>query len=846
MELKEYQASALQDFARWRKALEKACRESEEQIADLQGRNIPEEAREAIHNYPKVAWNNLKQKGGVAKNAGKYVSRTDTAGRPIPHVCFKVPTGGGKTLLAAASLGRLHRPTGLTLWIVPSRAIYEQTRAALRNREHPCRHQLEMASGGRVKLLEKDDRFTRADAANYLCVMLLMLPAANRQKGKEFLRMFRDSERYPTLFPDGDDVFGEERLLQDYPDLERASENGPIKHSLFNVFKMLRPVVVLDETHKAYGIKRKGANEEFVRSINRLDPRMVIELSATPNRGISNLLVDITGIALKNEEMIKIPVEVTSFTNADWHHTLAQAHEELERLHNESQSLQRKEGRYIRPIAVVRVERTGKDQRDGRRIHAEDVREYLVQNLGAATEAVKVKSSSLDELADIDLLSEFSPVRWVITKSALMEGWDCPFAYILVMLDNTSAQRAITQLVDRVMRQPHAFRTGRKLLDQCYVYCWNTQVSQAVEQVKNGLELEGLTGLNGEVFEAGAKIRRVTIKRRDAFKKESIFLPLVLHKKGKKDWVELDYQRHILPEVDWDAIDVSISAGRGESAVRQSASVDVGEDLPIIYDERELFIDKTVRLLWFVRCLSDIVPNPWQSTRIVSLMVEKLQNSREGDDNIYDQRSHLSFLLRERVSKNVETQAEQVFRRKLQKGDIRFDLEAGQPNFRMVESYEVPATNNNGLLSRKNGQPVQISLFEPIYAQHFDTDLERKFARYLDEQKALCWWYRVAVRQRGEYYLRGWKQERIWPDFVAMGGEVDGKPHVLVFEIKGEHLRGNSDTCYKQQVLETLQDTFNEKAVAGGAMTVRKGLAKGTFQLVFNEQEFSKVLADLP
>ena len=33
-----------------------------------------------------------------------------------------------------------------------------------------------------------------------------------------------------------------------------------------------------------------------MRSVNRLDPSMVIELSATPNRGISNLLVDITGV----------------------------------------------------------------------------------------------------------------------------------------------------------------------------------------------------------------------------------------------------------------------------------------------------------------------------------------------------------------------------------------------------------------------------------------------------------------------------------------------------------------------------------------------------------------------
>ena len=165
-------------------------------------------------------------------------------------MCLKIPTGGGKTLLATAALERLHRQTGLVLWIIPTRAIYQQTIRALRNREHPYRETLDRASGGRVRLLEKDDKFTAADIANYMCIMLLMLPAANRQKGKEFLRMFRDSGKYPTLFPDSDDLFGDAKLLKEHLDVERASENGPAKHSLFNVFKMLRPVVVLDEAHK--------------------------------------------------------------------------------------------------------------------------------------------------------------------------------------------------------------------------------------------------------------------------------------------------------------------------------------------------------------------------------------------------------------------------------------------------------------------------------------------------------------------------------------------------------------------------------------------------------------------
>ena len=75
----------------------------------------------------------------VALTAGEYVDRTDEANRPIPHICFKVPMGGGKTLLAAAALERLPWQRGLVLWVVPSKAIYDQTKAALWDKQHPYR-----------------------------------------------------------------------------------------------------------------------------------------------------------------------------------------------------------------------------------------------------------------------------------------------------------------------------------------------------------------------------------------------------------------------------------------------------------------------------------------------------------------------------------------------------------------------------------------------------------------------------------------------------------------------------------------------------------------------------------
>ena len=850
MELKVYQRNALDAFSRWLETLEKTQHESEVVIATLPQTSFNSSIIDALCNYPKTTWQNLRENGGVAATAGEYVDRTDEANRPIPHFCFKVPTGGGKTLLAAAALERAPQQRGLVLWIVPSKAIYAQTKAALWDKDHPYRIMLNRASAGRVKMLEKEDTFNSDDTANYLCVMLLMLPAANRQRGRDFLRMFRDTGRYPSFFPDSDNVFGDRLLLNKYPDLEchPETEGGHVKHSLFNVFKILRPIVVLDEAHKAYGASRREANEEFARSINRLDPRMVIELSATPNHGISNLLVDISGLDLKKEEMIKLPVQVTAFPNAEWQLTLGQAADELDRLDAEARSLESNTGRYIRPIAVVRVERTGKDQRDAGRIHAEDVREYLTQNLRVPSDAVRVKSAENDELGQEDLLSEFSKVRWIITKSALMEGWDCPFAYLLVMLDNTQAQRAITQLVGRVMRQPHAQLTGRELLDQCYVYCNNTEVGAVVEQVRNGLESEGLTGLGDEVMgvpgtrQQDSEMDVVIAERREQFQDEVIYLPMVLHKNGD-DWIQLNYQVHILPNIDWQTIEPpDPNASAPQTVRRESATVDVDSTRPVFHAEQEPDVEKKVTISDFAHRLSDIVPNLWQAARIAQEMRERLIADGEDEADIYDRRSYLAHVLREHVKNEVEKQSERVFRRKLECDEIRFDLETQEPNYLMVDSYKIQVRSDNDTPLLRNYEPVQLSLFEPVFEHQFDSDLERNFAYYLDEERALRWWHRVAARQRGAYYVQGWKRGRIYPDFVAMTKEVAGETRVLICDTKGEHLGGNLDTEYKRKVLETLEGAFN----AAGRMVVRDGSRwGGIFQLVFEREKFLEISARL-
>lgn len=67
-----------------------------------------------------------------------YHARRNGLGEPLPSFCLKIPTGGGKTLLATKAIDLINTQfrksnRGLVLWIVPTTQIYNQTLAALKD-----------------------------------------------------------------------------------------------------------------------------------------------------------------------------------------------------------------------------------------------------------------------------------------------------------------------------------------------------------------------------------------------------------------------------------------------------------------------------------------------------------------------------------------------------------------------------------------------------------------------------------------------------------------------------------------------------------------------------------------
>lgn len=788
MELKEYQKKALEQVKRYL-----------ESLAEFKAKNDKalEIDPDLSMDFPLKAWEKVV---GTA-----YHSIKNGLGNCLPNFYLKIPTGGGKTVLACHSIDLINRTylkkqTGIILWVVPTTQIYRQTLASLRDREHPYRQVLDIASGGRTVILEKMERFTPLDVTENLVVMMLMLPSASRQN-KETLKVFRDSGNFAEFFPPEDEVKGQEELLEKFSNLDYFGGDNNLygkiaKTSLGNTLRILRPVIIIDEGHKAY-------TEIAQQTIRGFNPSIILELSATPPVN-GNILVNISGQALNREDMIKLDLHITNKASLEWEDTMRSALDKRQFLERKAKEYEANTGEHIRPICLIQVERTGKDQRGTRYIHAEDVKEYLIKNCGISEAEIAIKSSEKDDIEGIDLFSRDCQIRYIITKQALQEGWDCSFAYILTILTNPSSQVSITQLVGRILRQPKARKTKVKELDESYVFCFRQKASLILDNIRKGFEAEGLGDLASRVLiddgggEGGEATQEKVIGYRERFKKYEgkIYLPKFVIQENKT-WRDLNYEMDILSRIDWSKINIkplaelSLSKGRtDELEFIIGLSEDKKELLKekgVLHKEGGLELDYT----FMARQILDIVPNPWIAYEIGKSTI-KMFLAKHGEKEVI---SNLAFIieeLRKHLEKERDNLAESVFRDLVEKKILCFFLISEKGGYKLPSKMKVKnnATPLAGFLNR--------SLFEFVQEEGFN-DMEKSIALYLDGQEKLLWWYRNLSRQ--DYFVQGWKKHRIYPDLIFTDSDEKQKDYskVFVVESKGVHLK-NDDTDYKKNV----------------------------------------------
>lgn len=399
----------------------------------------------------------------------------------MPYFCLRVPTGGGKTWLAAKSVllantYLLRCEHSVILWLVPSKPIREQTIKALKNRSHPYHAALREAGPITVLDLDEAKSVTRATLDTSTTVIVATRQAFQVEE-EECRKVYQSSgalmHHFDNLSPTQRDG-----LLAEGEGSERTTP-----YSLANVLRLRRPFVVVDEAHNS-------RTELAFDMLARFRPSGVMELTATPDleRTPTNVLHSVSAAELKAEEMIKLPVVLQ--TEPNWQQCLADAIGRRDALHKLADEERRAGAAYLRPLVLIQSEprRTGVETLDFER-----VRNELITNHGIPAKEIVVATGEQKGLEQLDadyklgIADPACPVKFVITQKALAEGWDCPFAYILVSMASLSSATAVEQLLGRVLRQPGASHRNASALNQSYAFVVSRNFAETAGSLRDRL-----------------------------------------------------------------------------------------------------------------------------------------------------------------------------------------------------------------------------------------------------------------------------------------------------------------------------------------------------------------------
>ena len=436
-----------------------------------------------------------------------------------PCVCLRIPTGGGKTLLASHAIPLMARcwrqaDFPVALWLVPSTTIRDQTLNALQQPGHAYRAALQAHYGESLLVLDLDAAPTiAAQDLGRKTIVLVATMQSFRVRQTQGRNVYAFSEEFDAHFAHfkslgalaGAAAQGLEKVTAADLGEEGQSFLKPVdlhrvKHSLANLLALVRPLVIVDEAHNA-------KTDTTFDTLKRIAPSAILELTATPVPKKTNVLCSVSARELQAEDMIKLPVMLAE--HKAWPDAVRDAVLRRRQLEAESQQ----EAQYIRPIVLFQAQdRAGE-------VTPDVLRQHLLDEKHATESEIVIATGEQRGLDGLDLLDRACPVRFVITIEALKEGWDCSFAYVLCSLQNVRSGKDVEQLLGRVLRMPYATRRKSPVLNRAYAHVVARSFSEAatalVDRMVQGMGFEALdaaavllpdVGLQGDLIDPAAPL----------------------------------------------------------------------------------------------------------------------------------------------------------------------------------------------------------------------------------------------------------------------------------------------------------------------------------------------------
>ena len=469
-------------------------------MADLKLKRYQSAALTALSDFLHLA-SQVGAASAFQQQAGRAYQSEVFGG--IPCVCLRIPTGGGKTLMASHAIVGMAREwqssdAPVAVWLVPSDAIRSQTLSALQTPGHPYRVALEEAYGQRVQVCDLDrvSTLSPTDWGRQAIVVVATIQSF-RVEQTDTRNVYAFSEAFERHFKSQ----SAEQLaaLSNVPDAfvteADAANNamlnayiGQARYSLANWLALQNPLVIVDEAHNA-------RTDASFTALKRLNPSAILELTATPIAHKTNVLYHVSAQELQAEQMIKLPITLSEHPEG-WQSAVFGAVQAQKWLETEAQQAQAAGDAYVRPIVLFQAQNVNDT------MPPEALRQHLITELHIPEEQIAIATGSQRDLEGVDVSSPACALRYIITVQALREGWDCPFAYILCSLQPLSSATAVEQLLGRVLRMPYASKRNRDSLNRAYAHVCEATFAHAATALVDRL----VTNMGFEALDVASMI----------------------------------------------------------------------------------------------------------------------------------------------------------------------------------------------------------------------------------------------------------------------------------------------------------------------------------------------------
>jgi len=599
--------------------------------------------------------------------------------------------------------------------------------------------------------------------------------------------------------------------------------------NLSNVLKNTRDevriiILVIDESHYA------AKTETSLGLINMFDPKLTIEVSATPKlQGDDKYTVDREDVII--EEMIKKDIlinpdldNIVSGLMKDGYKIKSSGEEEsVDRLINMALAKKDKllqayqeEGSNVNPLMLIQLPPRNVD---------EDIKEEVIEILKDRFDisedngklAIYLSEGSVNRE---NIEKKDSPVEVMIFKEAIALGWDCPRAHILVQLRDWQSITFSMQTVGRITRMPELIHYDNDDLNVGFIYTNSSDLS--IHKSIAGSYASIHNSSRKETYEdiSLSSVHSKRIREKDRLNRKFINHFLTAAEKLKlKDNIKVDIE---------ETTRKMISDGKITNPDQDSDHIDTGDVIAFPQNEKDIqhYLDTLVR-----ENLEPYFPQKRSIGKVKTSFYEFFK--KEFPDKFEYNGIKAQMIV-------LDTQNQQAFIDTLNeaKRTYKEEVERIAKQIETDDNWEIKKSIN--YTETFNEKDVEKCIVAPFFESERATDPEKKFVDYLENNSNVNWWFKNGDRDKTFFavpYKDGDDTKLFYVDFIVYykNGTIG------LFDTKGD-LTAQAANSKAEGLYQYIQkENEKEKQLFGGILYEKDG----SFWLNNNE-EFSFSTSDPP